>query len=161
VQRGRHFRDLLGAEDADHQFTPEDLRSMSDAESRILLPVSALGAAFNNSSIEPAITPARAVRRATFRASRPSSPDPRRIKVFATDTVFERWLSAHHDVEPEVWIKVDKISSGLASVTPAQALDVSLCWGWSTARRARSSESGPSIAIMCSSRREAAAEMRI
>jgi uncharacterized protein YdeI (YjbR/CyaY-like superfamily) len=33
-------------------------------------------------------------------------------------------------VEPEVWIKVHKISSGLASVTPAQALDVALCWGW-------------------------------
>jgi uncharacterized protein YdeI (YjbR/CyaY-like superfamily) len=33
-------------------------------------------------------------------------------------------------VEPEVWIKVHKKSSGLASVTPAQALDVALCWGW-------------------------------
>jgi uncharacterized protein YdeI (YjbR/CyaY-like superfamily) len=29
-----------------------------------------------------------------------------------------------------VWIKVHKTSSGLASVTPAQALDVALCWGW-------------------------------
>jgi uncharacterized protein YdeI (YjbR/CyaY-like superfamily) len=33
-------------------------------------------------------------------------------------------------VEREVWIKVHKSSSGLASVTPAQALDVALCWGW-------------------------------
>jgi uncharacterized protein YdeI (YjbR/CyaY-like superfamily) len=33
-------------------------------------------------------------------------------------------------VEPEVWIKVHKRSSGLASVTTAQALDVALCWGW-------------------------------
>ena len=33
-------------------------------------------------------------------------------------------------MEPEVWIKVHKRSSGLASVTPAQALDVALCWGW-------------------------------
>ena len=60
----------------------------------------------------------------------PVVPDPRRIKVFATDVAFERWLSAHHDVEPEVWLKVHKRSSGLASVTPAQALDVALCWGW-------------------------------
>jgi uncharacterized protein YdeI (YjbR/CyaY-like superfamily) len=43
---------------------------------------------------------------------------------------FEKWMSAHHDVEPEVWIKVHKRSSGLASVTTAQALDVALCWGW-------------------------------
>ena len=33
-------------------------------------------------------------------------------------------------MEPEVWIKVHKRSSGLASVTTAQALDVALCWGW-------------------------------
>ena len=33
-------------------------------------------------------------------------------------------------MEPEVWIKVHKRSSGLPSVTPAQALDVALCWGW-------------------------------
>jgi uncharacterized protein YdeI (YjbR/CyaY-like superfamily) len=29
-----------------------------------------------------------------------------------------------------VWIKIHKKASGLASVTPAQALDVALCWGW-------------------------------
>jgi uncharacterized protein YdeI (YjbR/CyaY-like superfamily) len=29
-----------------------------------------------------------------------------------------------------VWIKIHKRSSGLASVTPAQAVDVVLCWGW-------------------------------
>jgi uncharacterized protein YdeI (YjbR/CyaY-like superfamily) len=57
-------------------------------------------------------------------------PHPRRIKVFANEMAFEKWLGAHHDVEPEVWIKVHKKSSGLASVTPAQALDVALCWGW-------------------------------
>ena len=29
-----------------------------------------------------------------------------------------------------MWIKVHKTASGLASITPAQALDVALCWGW-------------------------------
>jgi uncharacterized protein YdeI (YjbR/CyaY-like superfamily) len=57
-------------------------------------------------------------------------PDPRRIKSFESESAFEAWLSAHHDSEPEVWIKVHKKSSGLPSVTPAQALDVVLCWGW-------------------------------
>jgi uncharacterized protein YdeI (YjbR/CyaY-like superfamily) len=60
----------------------------------------------------------------------PVVPDPRRIKTFESEAAFERWLAAHHDTEPEVWIKIHKKSSGLASVTPAQALDVALCWGW-------------------------------
>jgi uncharacterized protein YdeI (YjbR/CyaY-like superfamily) len=39
-------------------------------------------------------------------------------------------MAAHHDTAPELWIKIHKKSSGLRSVTPAQALDVALCWGW-------------------------------
>jgi len=65
----------------------------------------------------------------------PVVPDPRRIKTFADAAAFETWLAAHHDTEPEVWIKVHKKSSGLASVTPAEALDVALCWGWIDAIR--------------------------
>ena len=57
-------------------------------------------------------------------------PDPRRIKSFESESAFEAWLAAHHDSEPEVWVKIHKKSSGLPSVTPAQALDVVLCWGW-------------------------------
>lgn len=60
----------------------------------------------------------------------PVIPDPRRIKTFASEAAFETWLAAHHDSEPEIWIKIHKKSSGLASVTPAQAIDVVLCWGW-------------------------------
>lgn len=65
-----------------------------------------------------------------LRSIAPFIPDPRRIKSFANEMAFERWLAAHHDVEPEIWIKIHKLSSGQASVTPAQALDVVLCWGW-------------------------------
>jgi uncharacterized protein YdeI (YjbR/CyaY-like superfamily) len=60
----------------------------------------------------------------------PVVPDPRRIKTFATAAAFEAWLAAHHDSEPEVWIRMHKKASGLPSVTPAEALDVVLCWGW-------------------------------
>jgi uncharacterized protein YdeI (YjbR/CyaY-like superfamily) len=60
----------------------------------------------------------------------PVVPDPRRIKVFPTAAAFESWLAAHHDLETEVWIKVHKKDSGLPSVTPAEALDLALCWGW-------------------------------
>jgi uncharacterized protein YdeI (YjbR/CyaY-like superfamily) len=57
-------------------------------------------------------------------------PDPRRIKSFESESAFEAWLSAHHHSAPEVWIKIHKKSSGLPSVSPEQALDVALCWGW-------------------------------
>ena len=60
----------------------------------------------------------------------PVVPDPRRIKTFANAAAFEAWLAAHHDSEPELWIKIHKKASGLASVTVAEALDVVLCWGW-------------------------------
>lgn len=65
----------------------------------------------------------------------PVVPDPRRIRTFANAAELERWFAAHHDSEPEVWIKIHKKSSGLASVTPAEALDVALCWGWIDAIR--------------------------
>jgi uncharacterized protein YdeI (YjbR/CyaY-like superfamily) len=65
----------------------------------------------------------------------PVVPDPRRIKTFRTAAAFEVWLARHHDSEPEIWIKVHKKGSGLASITPAEALDVALCWGWIDAIR--------------------------
>src|SRR5882757_668168 len=58
------------------------------------------------------------------------TPNPKKIKSFKTEAAFESWLSAHHARETEIWLKVHKKSSGLASVTCAQALDVVLCWGW-------------------------------
>jgi uncharacterized protein YdeI (YjbR/CyaY-like superfamily) len=65
----------------------------------------------------------------------PVVPDPRRIRTFASAAELENWMAAHHDSEPEVWIKVHKKASGLASITPAEALDVALCWGWIDAIR--------------------------
>ena len=57
-------------------------------------------------------------------------PHPLRIKTFASQAAFERWLRVNHDREPEIWLKIHKKASGLTSVTPAKALDVVLCWGW-------------------------------
>ena len=62
------------------------------------------------------------------------------IKRFRTDTEFERWLSKHHDRETEVWVQIFKKGSGIATVTPAQALDVALCWGWIDGLRKRFDE---------------------
>jgi uncharacterized protein YdeI (YjbR/CyaY-like superfamily) len=60
----------------------------------------------------------------------PVVPDPRTIKSFRTAAAFEAWLAKNHNRETEVWLKVHKKSSGLASVTCAEALEVVLCWGW-------------------------------
>lgn len=60
----------------------------------------------------------------------PIIPNPRKIKAFRTEADFEAWMARNHDRETELWLKIHKKDSGLPSVTPAQALDVALCWGW-------------------------------
>lgn len=61
--------------------------------------------------------------------------DPSRVHEFVDEGSFERWLSDHWDRETELWIRVFKVSSGRASITPTQAIDVCLCWGWIDAIR--------------------------
>jgi uncharacterized protein YdeI (YjbR/CyaY-like superfamily) len=58
-----------------------------------------------------------------------------RVHEFESEAAFEKWLAKHHASEPEVWIKIHKKASGLASITAAQAIDVVLCWGWIDAIR--------------------------
>jgi uncharacterized protein YdeI (YjbR/CyaY-like superfamily) len=58
------------------------------------------------------------------------APDPARVHVFPTAQAFYAWLAQHHAAAPEAWIKIHKLGSGLASITPKQAIDVALCWGW-------------------------------
>ena len=65
----------------------------------------------------------------------PIVPDPKRIKTFRTSAAFAAWMSANHDKQPELWLKIHKKASGLPSVTAAEALDVALCWGWIDAIR--------------------------
>jgi uncharacterized protein YdeI (YjbR/CyaY-like superfamily) len=60
----------------------------------------------------------------------PIVPDRNSIRSFRTEAAFERWLSKNHDRASEVWLRIYKKASGVATVTPAQALDVALCWGW-------------------------------
>lgn len=60
----------------------------------------------------------------------PVVPHPKRIRAFRSAAAFETWLRANHARAPELWIKIYKKASGVPSVTPAQALEVALCWGW-------------------------------
>lgn len=61
--------------------------------------------------------------------------DPAKVHEFKDDERFYAWLSKKHDKETEVWIKIHKVSSGLKSITPVEAIDVVLCWGWIDAIR--------------------------
>lgn len=60
----------------------------------------------------------------------PVIPNPKKTRSFGDAGAFEAWLAKHHDRETELWLKIHKKDSGLASVNYAQALDVALCWGW-------------------------------
>ena len=60
----------------------------------------------------------------------PVVPDPRKIKSFRSEAAFAAWMKANHAREDEIWLKIHKKGSGLATVTNTQAIDVALCWGW-------------------------------
>ena len=49
---------------------------------------------------------------------------------FRTQAAFESWMRKNHDRQNEVWVRIYRKSSGVRSITIAEALDVALCWGW-------------------------------
>jgi uncharacterized protein YdeI (YjbR/CyaY-like superfamily) len=61
--------------------------------------------------------------------------NPENVHEFKDAASFYKWLSEHHDKCEEVWVKIHKVNSGLPSVTPKEAIDVVLCWGWIDAVR--------------------------
>jgi uncharacterized protein YdeI (YjbR/CyaY-like superfamily) len=61
--------------------------------------------------------------------------DPRKVFEFEDAQSFYAWLATNHDSQTEVWIKIHKVNSGLRSITPKEAIDVALCWGWIDAVR--------------------------
>jgi uncharacterized protein YdeI (YjbR/CyaY-like superfamily) len=71
-----------------------------------------------------------AVSTSSLRIMTPIIPDPKRIKSFRTAAAFAAWLSANHDKQPELWLKIYKKDSGQPTITHAEALDLALCWGW-------------------------------
>jgi uncharacterized protein YdeI (YjbR/CyaY-like superfamily) len=65
----------------------------------------------------------------------PIKIDADKVREFKTAESFYKWLGKHHDKEDELWIKIHKVDSGLKSITPKEAIDVVLCWGWIDAVR--------------------------
>lgn len=65
----------------------------------------------------------------------PFHVDPANIREFAGAAAFYAWLGDNHDRADEVWIRIFKVASGIPSITPKEAIDVCLCWGWIDAIR--------------------------
>jgi uncharacterized protein YdeI (YjbR/CyaY-like superfamily) len=61
--------------------------------------------------------------------------DGAEVRPFRDADEFETWLATHHDHQPGVWLKLAKASSGIASMTADEAVDVGLCWGWVSGQR--------------------------
>jgi uncharacterized protein YdeI (YjbR/CyaY-like superfamily) len=57
-------------------------------------------------------------------------PDAKKIRSFRNGKAFETWFTANHDRETELWVRIFKKGSGVATLTAAEALEVALCWGW-------------------------------
>jgi uncharacterized protein YdeI (YjbR/CyaY-like superfamily) len=51
-------------------------------------------------------------------------------RAFATAADFDAWLAAEHDRAPGLFVKIAKKSSGIPSLTAAEAVEVALCHGW-------------------------------
>lgn len=65
----------------------------------------------------------------------PIQVDPARTREFSDAASFAKWLEQHHDSADEVWVRIFKVRSGLPSITPKEAIDICLCWGWIDAVR--------------------------
>ena len=60
----------------------------------------------------------------------PVKINPDKVRAFKDAESFYTWLGQHHVKEDEIWIKIHKVDSGGKSITPKEAIDVVLCWGW-------------------------------
>jgi len=61
--------------------------------------------------------------------------DPSRVREFAGKDGFYAWLADHHASESEIWIRIFKKASGKPTISPVEAIDAALCWGWIDAIR--------------------------
>ncbi|MBO9667633.1 MAG: YdeI/OmpD-associated family protein [Bdellovibrio sp.] len=53
-----------------------------------------------------------------------------KIQYFKTQSELRRWLKKNHDTVTDLWIGFYKKNSGKTGITPAEALDEMLCFGW-------------------------------
>lgn len=56
--------------------------------------------------------------------------DESAIHTFARAADFERWLKANHRKQTEIYLRIYKKGAGVPTITPAEALDIVLSYGW-------------------------------
>lgn len=61
--------------------------------------------------------------------------DPSKVHEFTSFDAFYTWLAEHHASNDEIWIRIFKKASGRATISPTEAIDAVLCWGWIDAIR--------------------------
>jgi uncharacterized protein YdeI (YjbR/CyaY-like superfamily) len=57
------------------------------------------------------------------------------IIAFRDAVAWDSWLADNHDRQAGVWLRLAKKSSGIASVTDDEVVDVALCFGWVSGQR--------------------------
>jgi len=53
----------------------------------------------------------------------------------ASAEAWDAWLASHHESADDVWLRIAKKSSEIATVRYPEVLDVALCWGWIDGQR--------------------------
>lgn len=53
-----------------------------------------------------------------------------KLHEFVDFDAFYGWLSQNHQDADEVWIRIFKKGSGRPTLTPVEAIEAVLCWGW-------------------------------
>jgi len=56
--------------------------------------------------------------------------DPNKIESFAKPAEFFAWLKENHATEKELWLKIFKKTSNVASITWEEAVIEAIAWGW-------------------------------
>ena len=52
------------------------------------------------------------------------------VREFTDFRAFYDWLADNHETADEIWVRIFKKASGKPTVTPVEAIDAVLCWGW-------------------------------
>ncbi|MBN9335865.1 YdeI family protein [Devosia sp.] len=60
----------------------------------------------------------------------PVTVPPEALREFPDFRSFYDWLETHHDSAPEVWIRIFRKGTGKPTISPVEAIDAILCWGW-------------------------------
>ena len=60
----------------------------------------------------------------------PVTVNPAAVREFTDFRAFYDWLAENHDSAEEVWIRIFKKATGRPTITPVEAIDAVLCWGW-------------------------------